>query len=149
MQYLELSFFLLQMEKYSNEHADLCFYKSSLKGVVQDYVISFHEEEKVIEPIIGKTLMLVKQLFEKYKEHTIRARLIAKVNYHHLNDKQEVDDTRSYHFPSYQVEIVNDVEDFFTRHLMKIVSRMDSFNANGSNLLIDRIEHIHIALTEC
>ena len=137
------------METFSNEYADLCLHKTSLKGVVRDYVITFHECERAIEPIIGKTLTLVKQLFETCKGKTIRARLIAKVNYHHINDKQEVDDTRSYHFPSYQVEIVNDVEDFFTRHLMKIVSRMDSFNANGSNLLIDRIEHIHIALTEC
>ena len=134
------------MEKYSNEHADLCFYKSSLKGAVQDYVISFREQEKAIEPIIDKTLTLVKQLFDKFKDKYVKARLIAKINYFHVNDKDTVD-IQSYHFPSYRAEAVYDVEDFFTRHLMKIVSRLDTFNANGSNLLIDRIEHIHIALT--
>ena len=54
---------------------------------------------------------------------------------------------RFYHFSSYQSEKVYDVNDFFERHMTKIASRFDSFNTNGSNLLIKNIAHIHVLLT--
>ena len=133
------------METFSNKHATLSLYKSSLKGSVHDYMLSFYDRETAIESIIGKTLALFQQLYDKYKP--MRARLIARINYLHINDKQDVVDNRSYYFPSYQAEVVTDIEDFITRHLMKIVSRIDQFTANGSNLLLNRIEHIHMSLT--
>ena len=135
------------MDGICNEHAKLCFHKSSLKNVVQDYVISFNEEEKEIAPLIDKTLYLVKQLFERFPNKTVYARIIAKVNYFHINAHKEIIESRSYYFPSYQAEVVNDVEDFLIRHLTKIASRMNTFNANGSNLLIDKIEYLYIPLT--
>ncbi len=129
-------------DNFSNEFGKLCFYKSSLKGKVQDYVISFNEHQTQFELILGDTLNLVQMLFEKFKDKIIKARLIAKVRF--LN---KVGDIYYHHFPSYQAEIVYDVNDFFIRHMEKIASRLDNFNEKGSNLLIDSIDHIHIALT--
>ena len=83
------------MEGLCNEHATLCFHKSSLKNVVQDYVISFNEEEREIEPLIDKTLYLVKQLFDKFPNKTVYARVIAKVNYFHINSNKDIIKTRS------------------------------------------------------
>ena len=134
-------------EPYSNEFGTICFHKTSLKGTVKDYVISFSENNAVIDLIIDKTFDLAKHLFKKYETKNVKARIIAKVNYFHLNDQQEIISKRSYHFTSYKTELVLDPYDFFVRHMTKIASRMDSFHSNGSNLIIDKIEHIHIAVT--
>ncbi len=134
-------------ETLSNEFGNLCFYKESLKGVVQDYVISFHEKEKDIELVVGKTQSLVKQLFQKLDSiyfKRVKARLIAKIKFIHIGDQADI---RTYHFTSYQAEVVNDVDEFFVRHMLKIASRLDLFNNRGSNLLIDSIEHIHIRVS--
>lgn len=134
------------MGSYSNNFGDLTFYKSSLKGTVQDFVVSFNDNFTDIESIIDETFELVKHLFDKFID--FKARLIAKVNYFHLNEYQKIISERSYHFPSYQSENVINAQDFFTRHMAKIASRMDAFHTNGSNLIIDKIEHIHIAITK-
>ncbi len=131
-------------EPLSNEFGKLCFWRQSLKGVVQDYCISFNEEEKDIELVVGKTFDLVKQLFQKFDRRNIKARLIAKINFAHLANEVDI---RSYHFPSYQAEVVYDIEEFFRSHMAKIASRLDTFNERGSNLLILNIEHIHLALS--
>ena len=135
------------MEPICNDYGELDFYKESLKGVVQDYVISFNAKERDIQMIVDKTLDLIQLLFNKFRNETVRARLIAKVNFIHVNDEQQIVENRSYHFPSYHSEVVRDVNDFFIRHMMKIATRMETFHANGSNLIIDNIEHIHIALS--
>ena len=44
-------------------------------------------------------------------------------------------------------EKVYDVNEFFVRHMTKIASRLDSFNVNGSNLLLKNIAHVHVVLT--
>lgn len=65
----------------------------------------------------------------------MHARLIAKVNMIHFNTTTNETCERSYHFASYKSEIVDDCNEFYQRHMMKIASRMDSFNQNGSNCL--------------
>ena len=146
---LFVSFLFLDMkmekvtETFSNEFANLCFRKESLKGVVQDYVISFNEKERDIEVVVGKTFGLVKELYQKLEGKNIKARLIAKINFANVSNE----DIRSYHFPSYQAELVYDIEEFFRSHMTKIASRLDAFNKRGSNLLILNIEHIHLALS--
>ena len=128
-------------ETISNEIGNLCFYQSSIKGRVQDFIISFNQPEIEIEKIVTNTLDLVKRLFEKFKDKIIKARLVANVRF--INSKDEI---YNHHFPSYQMETVWDVEEFFENHMLKIASRLDNFNAKCSNLLIDSVEHIHIAL---
>ncbi len=141
-------FLVMKMERVteplSNEFANICFWRQSLKGAIQDYCISFNEEEKDIELVVGKTFGLVKQLFQKFEKRSLKARLIAKINFIHLGNEIDI---RSYHFPSYQAESVCHPEEFFRNHMTKIASRLDVFNERGSNLLILNIEHIHIALS--
>ena len=140
----------MKMEKVTEELCDqhgtcrLSFWRESLKGLVQDYCIHF-KEERHIEFVVDKALGLVKQLFEKLKweRRIIKARLIAKINFTHLVHGDDI----SYYFASYQAEVVNDVEDFFIRHMQKIASRLETFNYKGSNLVINNIDHLHIALS--
>ena len=135
------------MTTFSSSFACLRHHKDSLRGKVKDYVISFNEPQQDIEAMIEATFEVVQKLFLTFKDKRICGRLIAKVDYFHFNIEQEKESERSYHFPSYSSEEIMDVYDFFQRHMMKIASRMHSFNANGSNLLIKKIEHIHIQLS--
>ena len=135
------------MSSFINSHACLSHHKTSIRGKVQDYVISFNENQHDLNEIVNQTSQLVEQLFSSFSGKRVSGRLIAKVNFTHFNSETQQVSNRAYHFPSYATEEVNDVEDFFIRHMMKIASRMDSFNVNGSNLVIKNIEHIHIQLT--
>ena len=132
---------------FANDFCDLNFHKQSLKGRVQDYVISFYENQTDFSAILDKTLDLFLKLYENFNDQRILVRLIAKLNFYHMNEASGVREERSYHFTSYSSETVDDPYKFFHRHMQKIVSRLDSFNANGSNLLIKNIEHIHIQIT--
>ena len=131
---------------FHNSCANLKFYKQSLKGVVQDFVISFDEEHTDIFLALNNTLDLFRQLIEtNFKDKTVSARLVAKVNFIHVNQETGQLDERSYHFPSYSCEKVFDVQDFYERHMTKIAQRLHDFNET-SNLLIKNIAHIHILL---
>ena len=71
-----------------------------------------------------------------------KVRLVAKVIFKHI----PTEELRTYHFGSYAAELVDEPEDFFQRHMMKIAQRMEDFNEHGSNLIIVNISHIHIQL---
>lgn len=132
---------------FANSFASLCHHKTSIKGIVQDYVIKFNESQLAIENIISKTTELVKQLIDAFNGKQVLGRLVAKVNFIHLNSITQEEEIRTYHFPSFSVEKIVDVEDFFVKHMTKIGNRLHSFNTNGSNLIIKNIEHIHVQLT--
>ena len=132
---------------FRNDCASLRFYNQSIRGKVQDFVISFEEYQKDLELVMRLTFDLFDQLIKSFKGKTITARLVAKVNFHHLSKEGNETDERAYHFSSYSSEKIDNVQDFFKRHMEKIASRLDSFNSNGSNLLIKNIEHLHILLT--
>lgn len=130
---------------FHNDCAYLKFYKKSFKGLVRDYQISFNETQSSVEDIVPLTLDLFRQLIETFKDSKIiKARLVAKVNFIHVNNLTKETEDRSYHFASLQSEQVENVEDFYHRHMQKIAERLEIFNRNGSNLLIKNIAHIHI-----
>ena len=132
---------------FANDICDLNFHKQSLKGRVQDYVISFYENQTDFLTILDKTLDLFLKLYENFSNKRVFVRLIAKLNFYHMNDASGVREERSYHFTSYSSEPVDEPYKFFNRHMQKIISRLDLFNANGSNLLIKNIDHIHIQIS--
>ena len=132
--------------EFNNEFGKLCFHRQSLKGAVQDYVISFECELITIEDVLNKTYDLFQQLMEHFKDGNVKARLIAKVNYSRMNDKHEEVGKEDFHFASYSLEEVLETKDFYQRHMCKIASRMDSFHQHGSRLVINTIKHIHIQL---
>ena len=132
---------------FSNNCASLQFYKQSRKGVVTDYKISFNEECKSIFYVLAITQDLFKQLIDEFSHRQPKARLVAKVCFTHINNDTNEIEERSYHFSSYQTERVFSATEFYEQHMMKIASRLDNFNKNGSNLLIKNIQHIHILLT--
>ena len=123
---------------FNNECASLEFHKKSFKGVVTDYIISFKEERTSIENALPITRDLFRHLIESFGDENVYARLIAKVNFIHVNMVSNEIEERPYHFTSYQSEKVLDIDEFFTRHMMKIASRLDAFNRNGSNLIIKK-----------
>ena len=134
------------MDPVTNSFGKLCFHRQSLRGAVQDYIISFEEEECDMQSMVHKTYDLFETLIRHFNDKVIKARLIAQVNYLRLNDAHEVIGNEDYHFASYSLEEVDDPKDFYERHMCKIMSRMDSFHQNGSRLMINIIKHIHIAL---
>lgn len=136
-------------EPITNQYANLCFYGQSTRGVIQDYIVNFEEDESDIDGVIDKTYDLFKKLMEYFKDKCVKARLIAQVNYHRMNEQHEVIAQEDYHFASYQAEEVNDSNIFYKRHMTKIACRIDGFHQNGSRLIMNRIKHIHIALTVC
>ena len=130
---------------FRNDCAYLKFHKQSFKGMIQDYQISFNEEQNDIEKIVPLTLSLFQQFVKSVEDKSpLRARLVAKVNFIHVNPKTNEVEERAYHFTSYRMELVLDVEDFYQRHMEKIAERLHTFNQNGSNLLMKNIAHIHL-----
>ena len=107
-------------DKIANNCSNLCFHRLTVRGVVQEYIISFDKEESDIYIVLSKTYDLFEQLMEHYKTNFVKARLIAQVNYLRMNDKQEVIDDEDYHFASYRSQEVNDNYEFYSRHLFKI-----------------------------
>ena len=132
---------------FHNDCASLKFHRLSLKGKVKDYVFHFNEEQTDIQQVLRLTLDLFRQLVERYNDQILTARLVAKVRFIHFNNVTNEEEERFYHFASYQSEKVIDTDEFFERHMSKIASRLDSFNKNGSNLLIKNIVHLHVLLT--
>ena len=131
---------------FHNDCASLEFYKKSLKGIICDYMISFKETQTSIEDALPITRDLFHQLIKSFGNKNVTARLIAKVNYIHVNTESDEIEERPYHFASYQSEQVRAIDAFFVRHMEKIASRLDSFNQNGSNLLIKNIAHLHVCI---
>lgn len=127
----------------ANDFCNLTFHRQSIKGLIRDYIISFNEDETDLELVIGKTLDVFVQLMERFKENRVKARIIAEIEFARVNNENEV---ATFHFASYQADWVNDSEQFYVSHFQKIISRLDQFNNRGSNLLIRRIKHIHLAL---
>ena len=119
---------------FSKDCAYLNFHKQSLKGRVQDYVISFYENPKDFFPILNEVNVIFQKLIETFSGKRILARLIPKVNFEHKNGIIGDIEERSYHFPSYSIEEVDNPSDFFIRHMERIVSRLEKFNSSGSNL---------------
>lgn len=132
---------------FSNDCASLDFYKQSLKRKVQDFMISFNEEQTDIQQVLIRTKDLFVQLIDTFQSKVIHARLVAKVRFIHVNSMTNEMEERFYHFPSYKTECVLNADEFYHQHMEKIAQRLDSFNKNGSNLLIKNIDHIHILLT--
>ena len=133
----------------ANSYGNLCFHRQSTRGTVQDYIISFDEEECDIESMVSKTYDLFEALMKHFEDVHVKARLVAQVNYERMNDMHEVTGNEDYHFASYSLEDVYDTKDFYGRHMCKIASRMDSFHQNGSRLMIHHIKHIHIQVVVC
>ena len=132
---------------FHNEDAFLKFYKESLHGKTQDFIIHFHKDQMDLQHILLITSDLFKQLINSFGDRKIVARLVAKVRFVHINNTTNEMEERFYHFSSYGNESVYNADDFFQRHMTSIASRLDSFNVNGSNLLIKNIAHLHILLT--
>ena len=136
------------MLSFSNEFGGINYHKSSLRGAVIDYIIFFNERQADLQIIIQKTYEIFQEIFKYYEGKRIKARLIVKVNYIRPSKSNDEDTTKlAIHFPSLQSEEVFDVEDFFNRHMSKILNRMDTFHEKGSNLILENIEHVYIELS--
>ena len=128
---------------FSNNDANISLHKTSTHNVVEDYIISFNETQCDIDCVIKCTQNMFRQLVAHFGDrYLLKGRLVAKAVYEHDQRRDE----RSYHFPSYRVELIDDPDKFYERHIDKIASRMEDFHVNGSNLTFKRIEHIHICL---
>ena len=123
---------------YSNKDITLSLHKQCFGGAAQDFVIRFKKVETSIEDIITMSSSAVTELFERYRMRgkIIKGRLVARVMYTSMNSKESV----LYYHPSFRSELIEDGERFYTDHMLKIAQRMDSFNRNGSSLVINNIE---------
>ena len=127
---------------YHNEHFTLSLHKECFGGAAQDFVMRFKRQETSIEEIISISSDIVKQVIEIYqrKRKVVSGRLVARVVYSSVHKKEPI----IYYHPSFQMERIHDAEDFYMRHMLKIVNRMDTFNHEGSNLVIEKIDEIHL-----
>ena len=131
----------------SNEFGNVCFYKSSFYNRVLDYQIDFKSAEVDFSSLVDKTFDLFMKVLERCKGNRVLGRLVAKVNFIHTNtDGRE--EERTYHFPSYKTQEIQDPLLFFKSHMLKIANRLETFNKEGSNLVLKNIEHIHILITK-
>lgn len=127
---------------FSNDFATLTHYKDSMKKKVSDFVIRFHSEESDLQRIIQHSFQVVKDLVNDYHNRgkTIMGRLVAFVKYYHV-EKEEI--VTNYH-PSYKTEVIDEADNFYFSHMLKICERMEDFNQQGSNLIVKNIEEVHL-----
>lgn len=127
---------------FSNNRLTLSLHKQCFGGAGQDFVMRFNQCETDINEIISISSNMVKMLIDGYllERKTIKGRLVARVVYISMNSEEKV----AYYHPSYQTEFIHDSEEFFTQHMLKIAQRMEEFNHNGSNLIIEMIDEIHL-----
>ena len=130
---------------YANKDATLTLYKEAFKRTCLDYVIRFHDLQTQIEKTIPLAFDLVKQLIENLhrEDKRISGRLVALVCYSREDENKKVN---VFH-PSFKSEIIEDAEDFFIRHMLKIAERIEQFNREGSKLMIEGISEIHLHVT--
>ena len=82
---------------FENDKACLEFYKEAFKSKVQDFIISFREEQTRIENVVQVTSDLFEQLINSYGDGCrIHARLVAKVRFLHFNTLTEETEERFY-----------------------------------------------------
>ena len=91
---------------YSNDFCNLQFYKQSLKGRVQDYVISFNDNQTDFHAILDKKLDLFLKLYENFSNRNVLVRLIAKLNFYHMNEVSGIREERSYNLSHIQVKLL-------------------------------------------
>ena len=130
---------------YTNKDLSLSLHKQCFNGASRDFVIRFKKHETCIEDIIAISSQTVIQLIDHYlqKGKRVKGRIVASVVYLKFNSEENI----TYYHPSYAMEQIYDAEKFYTDHMMKILQRMDNFNRNGSMLIIDRIDEIHLHLS--
>jgi len=131
--------------KFTNEFCSLRFHRQSLRGVIRDYIISFHHEKADLEFAIAKGYFVFQQLMDSLMNKDVKGRLVAEIEFEKVTD-EHAGERVVFHFASYSAETIHDPKDFYQRHMAKIASRLDSFHEHGSNLLLCRIKHIHIQL---
>ena len=135
------------MDSIFNNYGKLCHHKTSIRGVLQDYIITFNEEECDIKCVIEKTYDLFEKLIGNFQHKIILCRLVANVNFIHKNEVTGELTERFYYFPSSRSEVVENELEFYKSHMNKIANRLEFFHVNGSNLQILNIQSIHIQLT--
>ena len=130
---------------YTNEDLSLSLHKQCFNGASRDFVIRFKKEEACLENVIDISSQIVTQLINHYlrKGKRVKGRIVASVVYLKGNSGENV----MYYHPSYAMEQIFNAGQFYKEHMLKIAQRMDNFNANGSMLLIDRIDEIHLHLS--
>ena len=130
---------------YVNEDITMSLHKECFGGAAQDFVIRFKKPQTSINDIIEISSAVIKKLIHTYLQRGkfVKGRLVARVLYVSMTN----DNIIPYYHPSYESERINNVEDFYTHHMLKIAQRMDNFNQNGSNLIINNIEEIHLHLS--
>lgn len=133
------------MGGFCNDRCKLKFHKASVRGHVQDYILTFKDNEIAIEEVIDDAFDLFNELMEIFENKNVKVRLIAKIEFIVIKDGKEIE-VRHYHFTSYPAEYVEDRKEFFERHMLKIASRLSEFNKRGSNLVMKRICDCHIAV---
>ena len=138
------------MPPQTNQHqCRLELNRYSVNGVVVDYQIVLADDLTDIHEVIGKTEDLFEAICLFYVDYQWKARLIAQCEYARLNNEGEVIGIETYHHASYHTEWCSlfGAEEFYTRHMMKIGSRIETFLRSGSSLRFVRFKHIHIAVT--
>ena len=56
----------------TNKFGKLCLHKRSKLGVIQDYIISFKENDSTIEGVLSKTLDLFQDLIQHFENETLK-----------------------------------------------------------------------------
>ena len=127
-----------------NKDASLKHHKSSLRGAVIDFIITFHHNECDIHRIIHIASTLFQSLCNRVGGNgTVKAHLVARVRYLRCSTGEM---TTYYHSSGPSEEVMQPVL-FSKEHMLKIGSRLDNMNHHGSMLMIQCIEAIHIQLS--
>ena len=121
----------------------------SIKGTVVDYQIILPPNETRIDSVIQKTEDLFEAICLFYIDVRWKGRLIALCEYERMDNEGNVIGRETYHHASYYAEwcSILTAEEFYSRHMAKIGSRIESFLRNGSSLRFTAFKHIHVAVT--
>ena len=149
--YLNMQQLPTSISPYQNDFlCKLQMHKFSINGVFADYQIQLlGVRETDVHQVIAKTVDLFKQVCALYMDYQFKARLVALCVYERINNDGEVIGTETYHHTSYRSTWCSylKAEEFYSEHMMKIASRIEEFQTNGSSLRFIGYKHIHIPIS--
>ena len=120
---------------------------------VVNYRIMLPSNETSMDDVVYKTEDLFTAICTHYIDNVWKARLMANCWYERINNEGEVIGREAYHHPSYYSEwcSVMHAEEFYRRHLRRIVRRIESFlcnaSRNASSLRFVGYKHIHVTVS--
>ena len=132
----------MQTTEINNDSGTIRLVESALDGMARVYDITPSAGDIDLDRFLTDMRIplesVISDLSDKFQ---IKARFVAQIRYVRADGS---DDFFLAHFTSFASEYVFDFDTWFTSHLQKLMSHLETFNKKGSNWLFDQVMNVEV-----